>query len=133
MKTNVAWDNKLKRNVPEISLDKKEDTFVDLGQEPIHRLFRTLGINSENDVEGYYQKSHSILVWLVNGINLDRFCKNESIRVTENIKTGFIRPAGKKEVTVTISGLDFNTPDTFIMSYLAKFGTVATTNVIYDR
>ena len=133
LKTHVTWDNKLRRNVLEITLDKKEDTFVDLGQEPIYRLFRTLGINSEKEVEGYFQKSHSIHVWLVNGINLDRFCKNESIRVTKDIKTGFIRPAGKKEVTVTISGLDFNTPDTFVMGYLAKFGTVVTTAVLYDK
>ena len=34
---------------------------------------------------------------------------------------------------VTISGLDFNTPDTFIMEYLGKFGTVVTTSVIYNR
>ena len=34
---------------------------------------------------------------------------------------------------VTISGLDFNTPDTFIMEYLSKFGTVVTTSVIYHR
>ena len=133
LKTNVTWDNRLRRNVLEITLDKEEDSFVDLGQEPVHRLFRTLGINTEKDVEGFFQRSKSIHVWLVNGINLDRFCKNESIRVTKSIKTGFIRPAGKKEVTVTVTGLDFNTPDTFVMSYLGKFGSVVTTSVIYER
>ena len=133
LKTNVTWDNKLKRNVLEITLEKVEDTFVDLGQEAIARLFKTLGINTEREVEGYFQRNKSIHVWLINGINLDKFCKNESIKVTKNIKTGFIRPAGKKEVTVTVTGLEFNTPDTFVMEYLAKFGTVITSSVIYDR
>ena len=96
-------------------------------------FFKTLGINIEKDLEGYFQKTRSIKVWLANGINLDKFCRNESIRVNSSVKTGFIRPAGKKEVTVSISGLEFNTPDTFVMSYLAKFGTVVTTSVIYDR
>ena len=133
LKTNVTWDNRLKRNVLEITLEKEEDNFVDLGAEAIARLFKTLGINISQDVEGYFQRSKSIHVWLSNGINLDRFCKNESIRVTKTIKTGFIRPAGKKEVTVTVSGLDFNTPDTFVMEYIGTFGTVITNSVIYDR
>ena len=34
---------------------------------------------------------------------------------------------------MTISGLDFNTPDTFVMSYLNKFGKVSANKVIYDR
>ena len=96
LKTNVTWDNKLKRNVLEITLEKVEDTFVDLGQEAIARLFKTLGINTEREVEGYFQRNKSIHVWLINGINLDKFCKNESIKVTKNIKTGFIRPARRK-------------------------------------
>ena len=133
LKTNVTWDNRLRRNVLEITLEKQEEAFVDLSQEDIHRLFKTLGINIEKEVEGFFQRNKSIQVWFDNSVNLDRFCRNESIRVTKNIKTGFIRPAGKKEVTVTISGLEFNTPDTFVMSYLSKFGKVVTTSVIYDR
>ena len=81
LKTNVTWDNTLKRNVLEITLEKEEESFVDLGSEAIHRLFKTLGINTEKDVEGYFQRSRSIHVWLVNGINLDQFCKSESIKI----------------------------------------------------
>ena len=129
----MTWDNRLKRNVLEISLEKESDAFEELGCEAIARLFRTLGVNIERDVEGYLKKNKSIHLWLINGIDLDRFCKNESIRVSKTTKTGFIRPAGKKEVTVNISGLDFNTPDTFVMEYLSKFGNVITTSVIYDK
>ena len=133
LKTNVTWDNRLKRNILEITLEKENDTFEELGAEVIARLFKTLGVNIERDVEGFYQKNKSIQLWLTQGIDLDKFCKSESIKVTNNVKTGFIRPAGKKEVTVTISGLDFNTPDTFVMEYLSKFGKVITTSVIYGK
>ena len=40
-----------------------------------------------------------------------------------------IRPAGKKDVTVTIAGLDFNTPDNFVLDYINKFGIVMSTAV----
>ena len=133
LKTNVTWDNRLKRNILEITLEKDDDAFIDIGSESIARLFKTLGINIEKEVEGYFQKNRSIHLWLVNGVDLDRFCKNESIRVTDRIKTGFIRPAGKKEVTVTVSGLDFNTPDKFVMEYLGKFGSVVNNRVIYEK
>ena len=133
LKTNITWDNRLKRNVLEITLEKEEESFTDIGSESIARLFKTLGINIETEIEGYFQKSRSIQLWLANGVDLDRFCKNESIRVTDTIRTGFIRPAGKKEVTVTVSGLDFNTPDKFVMDYLKKFGNVIKNYVIYDR
>jgi hypothetical protein len=47
--------------------------------------------------------------------------------------TGIIRPSGKKDVTVSIVGLDFNTPDTFVFEYLNKFGVVVNQSVIYSR
>lgn len=43
----------------------------------------------------------------------------ESIRVTENVKTGLIKPMEKKDVTVSIRGLNFNTPDQVVIDYLS--------------
>ena len=95
LKTNVTWDNRLKRNVLEITLEKVDDMmYDDLEYASVHRLFKTLGINTENEIEGYFQRNKSIHVWLKNGISLERFCKNESIRVAQGVKTGFIRPEG---------------------------------------
>ena len=67
------------------------------------------------------------------GISLDRFCKDVGIRVTDDVITGIIRPAGKKDVTVSIVGLDFNTPDSFVTDYLSKFGTVLNITVVYSK
>ena len=38
--------------------------------------------------------------------------------------TSSIRPAGKTSVRVNILGLDFNTPNSFVLEYLGKFGTI---------
>ena len=64
---------------------------------------------------------------------MDRFCKDVNIKVTENIVTGVIRPSGKKEVTVAITGLDFNTPDKLVLEYLGKFGDLVNQSVIYSK
>ena len=74
-----------------------------------------------------------ISVWMKAGVNLEKFCKDISIKVTNGVVTGMIRPAGKKDVTVTIAGLDFNTPDSFVMDYINKFGVVVDNTVIYTR
>ena len=74
-----------------------------------------------------------ISVWMGPGINLERFCKDVNIRVKEGVMTGIIRPAGKTDVKVTIVGLDFNTPDTFVFDYLSKFGVVTSQTVAYSK
>ena len=67
------------------------------------------------------------------GVSLDKFCKDVNIKVTPSVMTGMIRPAGKKDVTVTIVGLDFNTPDSFVIDYVNKFGTVLSNAVVYTK
>ena len=66
-------------------------------------------------------------------LNLDRFCKDVNIRVKDGVMTSSIRPAGKTAVKVTIIGLDFNTPDSFVFEYLGKFGTIVSNTVVYNR
>ena len=133
MRTNVAWNSRLKRNVLEITLECEQEDFVQISDDTISRLYSTLGIKFASEVEGTFRKNNSIYVWLNNGVSLDRFCKTESIKVVPGVKTKFIRPAGKKEVTVTVTGLMFNTPDSFVMEYLGKFGNVVSKEVIYDK
>ena len=50
----------------------------------------------------------------------------------EGVQTSIIRPAGKKEVSVLVSGLHPNTKDQAVVRYLAAHGKVsATDHVIY--
>ena len=73
-----------------------------------------------------------ISVWLASGVNIERFCKDINIKVKDGVMTSSIRPAGRTEVKVTVVGLDFNTPDSFVMEYLAKFGTIHSNTVVYS-
>ena len=121
LKTNVRYDQRLKRNI----------------LTAIARMFETLGIDIETQVEGYqvqYRGRTSLVsVWLSAGISLERFCKDVNIKVATGVMTGIIRPAGKKDVSATVSGLDFNTPDRFVVDYLSKFGTVLSSAAIYCK
>ena len=47
--------------------------------------------------------------------------------------TGMIRPAGRRDVTVTIVGLDFNTPDGLVIDYLNLFGSVISPTAVYSK
>ena len=125
LKTNVRYDQRLKRNVLEITLEKSELS-DDVADKDIARVFKTLGIDISSQVQGsqvhYKGKTSVVSVWMAAGISLDRFCKDVSIKVTKGVTTGMIRPAGKKDVMATVVGLDFNTPDSFVVDYLNKFG-----------
>ena len=56
------------------------------------------------------------------GTALEKFCLSESIAITKNMSTGIIRPAGKRDVMVTVCGLHWNTPDSLVQEYIQKFG-----------
>ena len=138
LKTNVKYDQRLKRNILEITLEKTEkDADIDVDQKNIARVLNIIGIDIPKQLEGYqvhFKGRYNIVsVWLHTGINLEQFCRDDNIKVSEGIITGVIRPAGRKDVTVTISGLDFNTPDTFVFNYLSMFGKMMNQHVIYSK
>ena len=138
LKTNVRFDQRLKRNVLEITLEKTYvEAEIEVEQEAVAKVCKTLGIDIHGQVQGF-QVQHKgrtsiISIWMVAGVNLERFCKDINIKLSEGVMTSMIRPAGKKDVTVTVSGLDFNTPDSFVTDYLNKFGEVMTNNMIYSK
>ena len=59
-------------------------------------------------------------------MNINRFLhKNEAYILKEGIQTSAIRPAGKKEVSVMVSGLHPNTKDQAVVRYLMAHGKVS--------
>ena len=86
LKTNVKYDQKLKRNVLEITLEKTdtETQIEDVGEEDIARVFKSLGIDIVSQVQGsqlHYKGKFSIIsVWMAPGLSLDKFCKDVNIR-----------------------------------------------------
>ena len=139
LKTNVSYNERLKRNILEITLEKTEkDAEMVLDQECIAKLLRSMGMDIMTQMEGYqvqYNGRTSVIsVWAMKGLDLERFCKEEGIKVTKGIMTGNIRPAGRKDVTVSVTGLDFNTPDSLVFEYIKKFGgIIMNSSVIYTK
>ena len=139
LKTNVKYDQRLKRNILEINIEKKdEETELILDQNVIARLMNSLKMNVEKEMEGYQVKMTKggavIQVWCKIGVDLDKFCMDEKIKVGNGVYTGSIHPAGRRDVTVTVSGLNWNTPDSLVMEYIRKFGgELVTEEVIYSK
>lgn len=139
LKTNVNFDQRLKRNVLEILIEKTEnDAEIVLDQENVARVCRSIGMDLQSQVEGY-QVHHNgrnctISVWVTKGVNLERFCRVEGINISKGVMTSMIRPAGRSDVTVTVNGLDFNTPDSLMIDYIQKFGgVIVSKSVIYCK
>ena len=70
----------------------------------------------------YGRKKSKIEVLCKEGIDLEQFCTQNRLEVEKGVKTNYIRPAGKRDVEVTVVGLGFNTPDSLVQEYIMKFG-----------
>ena len=136
LKTN---DQRLKRNVLEITLEKIDKNIeIVVDQECVARLCRSICMDIVTQVEGYqthhFGSTSTITIWVVKDVNLKRFCRTEGINVSKGVMTGMIRPAGRKDVTVSVTGLDFNTPDSLMFNYIKKFGgSIISNEVIYSK
>ena len=138
-KLNIRFSQNLKRNVLEIEVVKEsnEDEMI-LSKETIAKLLGKIRLNIHSHVEGYQvsygRKKAKIEVLCKAGLDLEQFCLHESLQVERGVKTNFIRPAGRKDVEVTVTGLGFNTPDSLVQEYISKFGGKMVTNdVIYGK
>ena len=138
-KMNVRYDQKLKRNVLDIEVEKDsiEDEMI-LSEETVAELLTKINMDILTHVEGYQvshgRKKSKIEVLCKAGLDLEQFCMYERLEVEHNVKTNFIRPAGRREVEVTVTGLGFNIPDSLVQEYISKFGGKLVTNdVIYGK
>ena len=138
LKSNVKFDQRLKRNVLEICLEKAErDTEIILNGDTIARVLRSLKMSIETELEGVqvqYGRVPMIHAWCKPHVNLEKFCTEVNIKISNGLSTGHIRPAGRRDVLLTIQGLNFNTPDGLVQEYITKFGgKLMDQNVIYKE
>ena len=118
-KMNIRYDQKLKRNVLEIEVEKDNlhDEII-LSDVTVAKLLNKIKLNINAHVEGYqvsYGRNKSkIEVLCKPGLDLEQFCAHESLEVEKGVKTNYIRPAGRKDVEVTVTGLGFNTTDSLV-------------------
>jgi hypothetical protein len=131
LKANIQRSERYKRNVLEIQLEFDEG-HVKLEPEAIAKMLSKLGVDVKSQVEACQVTSKKVFIWCKDQVDLDKFCKDECLRVTSGVKTGLIKPMEKKSVSVTIRGINLNTPDSLVMEYISKFGRIVNNKVIYE-
>ena len=94
LKSHVSFSQRLNRNILEISLEKsnRQSLSQDLSSESIANVFKSLGIDIVTQLEGYQIQNKgfnsAISVWFKEGVNIEKFCKDVSIRVNDEVRTG---------------------------------------------
>ena len=123
-----------KKNLLEIRLDRSDfNVNFNLSQGELDHLLTRLGIDASHfvGVSCCPEGKGVVYVTLHPTVNIQRFLnKNECFVLKEGIRTGIIRPAGKKELSVTIHGLHPNTKDQAVVKYMSAHGKVSTTDKV---
>ena len=124
------------KNVIEISLEKDFKGPFNVSVEDCAKVLVKLGIDPQPSV---YVESVQICpngrgvvyVTLKPDEPIERFCLYDVIQVTESgIRAVQIKPAGKRDIIVTLKGIHPNTRDDGVMDYLSKFGKLTSTKVV---
>ena len=125
------------KNVLEVVLEKDmRGAFVVKDQECAN-LMRRMGLDQRPGVEVEEvpicpQGRGVIFITLNREVNIGRFCRHDVLDVTESgIRSVMVKPAGKREVIVSIRGIHPNTRDDVVLDYLGKFGQLCSTKVVY--
>ena len=103
LKTNISYNERLKRNVLEIAVEKIDnDAEVIISENSVVRVLKSIGMDIVSQVEGYqvqYNGRTSVIsVWAAEDLDLERFCKTEAIIIGKGIVTGQIRPSTRRDV-----------------------------------
>ena len=126
---SVAQMNK---NILEVILEKDERGAFSVSDVDCARLLTKLGLDLRPglQVEGVQLCPNGrgvILITLKDNVCIENFCRYDVIQVTSSgIRSVLVKPAGKRDVLVTIRGLHPNTKDSVVLRYLAKFGRSST-------
>ena len=128
---------KLDRNVLEIVIEKKiENKYIHMNGDEVSRICDMIGVKVVTETQGYqthYTGKFIVLaVWMKQGVSLERFLRAQPVDYGEDLTITQVRPAIRREVTMLVSGLSFNTPDVQVIAYIEKFGAkVVGTEPIY--
>ena len=129
---------RLNRNVLEIVLEKDERGAFNVGDSDCLRVMQKIGLDTNpgvnvETVQICPNGKGVILITLKDGIPLNPYCRYDVFEVTESgIRAVHVKPAGKREVVITVKGLHPNTRDQTVLDYFAKFGRIVTTKVVHS-
>ena len=69
-----------------------------------------------------------IFITLKDSVQIDSFCRYDVLAITNSgIRSVMIKPAGKKEVVITMKGIHPN----LVLDYLSRFGKIVSTKVVH--
>ena len=126
-----------KKNILEIVLEKDDRGPFSVSDTDCSHLLVKLGIDPRSSVQIESVQicptgRGVILVTFKQGLDIERFSRYDVIEVTRTgIRAVHVKPAGKKDVVVTIKGLHPNTRDDGVLNYLGKYGKIVTNKVVY--
>ena len=126
-----------RKNVLEVVLEKDVKGAFNVTESECLHLLKKLGVDPRPGVHlDQIQICPSgrgvILITLKQGVDITRFCRYDVFQITNSgIRAVNVKPAGKREVVLTLRGLHPNTRDDGVINYLGKFGKVITNKVVY--
>ena len=98
-----------------------KDVFIQLSGDEVARVCALVGIYVGSETEGYQAsysgKAITLSVWAKPAVSLERFVSEEARVFTPELTVTSVRPAVKREVTVLVTGLHFNTSDNMVKEY----------------
>ena len=127
----------LTKNILEVVLEKDEKGAFVVSEEDCARLLRRLGLDPRPgaQVEGVQicpSGRGVIFITLKDGVQVENFCRYDVFELTENgVRSIMVKPAGKKEVVVTLKGIHPNTRDSSVLDYLSRFGKIVSTKAVH--
>ena len=129
--------SKSDKNVLEVVLEKDVRGAFIVKEQDCANMMRRMGLDQRpgvhvDEVQICPQGRGIIFITLNKEVELGRFCRHDVLDVTETgIRSVMVKPAGKRDVVVTIKGIHPNTREDVVLDYLRKFGKVCSTKVVY--
>ena len=125
------------KNVLEVVLEKDVRGAFIVKEQECANMMRRMGLDQRPGVEVEEvqicpQGRGVIFITLKKEVEMSRFCRHDVLDVTESgIRSVMVKPAGKREVVVTIKGIHPNTREEVVLDYLGKFGRICSNKVVY--
>ena len=126
----------LNRNILEVVLEKDDKGAFIVKDEEFARLRQKIGLDTRpgavvEEVQICPSGRGVILITLKDNVKIEDYCRYDIIVITESgIRSSMMKPAGKKEMVVTMKGLHPNTRDSVVLDYLSRFDKIVATKVV---
>ena len=129
---------RLDKNVLEVLLEKDNRGGFTVSDLECSNLLRRIGLDTRpgvdmEEVQICPNGRGVIFITLKKEIDIGKFCRHDVLDVTPSgTRAVHVKPAGRREVVVSVKGVHPNTREEVVLEYLAKFGKVVSNKVIYS-